>query len=71
VTDSDGDCKSALGGGFDLTTSAADESTEVRATASFPLDSDAWRVCAEVVEGGVFAGTWTVAAWAPCATASP
>ena len=66
-----GDGKSVLGGGFGITTSVGSESNKVFGTASFPLDSDTWRASAEVTAGATVTGTWTLSAWATCATASP
>ena len=62
--------KSVLGGGFDIAATGGD-SDKIFGTASFPIDSDTWRVRAEVVEGAVFVptGPWILTAWAACATA--
>lgn len=62
--------KRVLGGGFDISTSDPLESDRVFGTASFAPDDFTWRVRAEVVEGvTALTGTWTLTAWAACATA--
>lgn len=60
--------KTVLGGGYDIGTVAAD-AARVIATSSFPLDDHTWRVQAQVLgDPTTLTGTWTVTAWATCAT---
>jgi hypothetical protein len=67
------DAKTVLGGGYVIATSAPADSNKVFATSSFPLNANTWRVHAEVVDGSILtpAETWTVTAWATCATVAP
>jgi hypothetical protein len=64
--------KRVLGGGYDIGTSDPADSNKVIATRSFPLNATTWEVHAEVVFGATInpLGTWSVAAWATCATVS-
>jgi hypothetical protein len=65
--------KTVLGGGYVIATSAPGDSNKVFATSSFPLNANTWRVHAEVVDGSILTPTetWTVTAWATCATVAP
>jgi hypothetical protein len=65
--------KTVLGGGYVIATSAPADSNKVIATSSFPLAANTWQVHAEVVDGSTLtpAETWTVTAWATCATVAP
>jgi hypothetical protein len=65
--------KRVLGGGYVIGTSIPADSNKVIATASFPLNATTWEVRAEVVSGATLTAleTWTVTAWATCATVSP
>jgi hypothetical protein len=63
--------KRVLGGGLEIVPADIGDANDIYVTASFPLDVDTWRVRAAVVPGASLAGTWTVNAWATCATASP
>jgi hypothetical protein len=62
--------KNVLGGGYVIGTSDAGDAGKVFATASFPLNANTWRINAQVVAGAVLTvgETWTVTAWATCAT---
>jgi hypothetical protein len=55
-----------LGGGYSI---AAADAGGVVATASFPSGTGTWQVNAQVVAGFTLTGTWTVTAYATCATA--
>jgi hypothetical protein len=55
-----------LGGGYSI---AAADPGGVVATASFPSGTGTWQVNAQVVAGFTLTGTWTVTAYATCATA--
>jgi hypothetical protein len=65
--------KTVLGGGYVIATTAPADSNKVFATSSFPLDANTWQVHAEVVDGSILTPdeTWTVTAWATCATVAP
>jgi hypothetical protein len=58
-----------LGGGYSIATAVAGEAGDVVATASFPSGTGTWQVNAQVVPGVTLTGTWTVTAFATCATA--
>jgi hypothetical protein len=64
--------KAVLGGGYVIGTSDPADSNKVIATTSFPLNANTWEVHAEVVFGATLSalGTWTLTAWATCATAT-
>jgi hypothetical protein len=66
--------KTVLGGGYQIATSDAADTGKFVATTSFPLNANTWRVRADVVPGATPpnpAGTWTLTAWATCATVAP
>jgi hypothetical protein len=65
--------KTVLGGGYVIDTSDPADSDKVFATTSFPLNANTWEVHAEFVDGTALtpAATWTLTAWATCATVSP
>src|SRR3954469_10646015 len=65
--------KTVLGGGYVIATSAPTDSNKVFATSSFPVNASTWQVKAEVVDGSTLTPleTWTVTAWATCATVAP
>jgi hypothetical protein len=60
--------KDVLGGGFVMGTAQVGDANKVVATSSFPLDAHTWEVHAEVIGPGGLDGTWTVTAYATCAT---
>jgi hypothetical protein len=63
--------KTVLGGGYVMGTAEDDDANKVVATSSFPLDANTWEVHAEVIGPGGLVGTWTVTAYATCATVAP
>jgi hypothetical protein len=66
--------KTVLGGGYQIVTSDAADTGKFVATSSFPLDANTWRVRADFVPGATapnLVGTWTLTAWATCATVAP
>jgi hypothetical protein len=64
--------KTVLGGGYVIATSSPADANKVFATSSFPLDTNTWRVHAELAEGSTLTptATWTLTAHATCATVS-
>jgi len=66
--------ETVLGGGYQIGTSDAADAGKFVATLSFPLNANTWRVRADLVPGATApnpAGTWTLTAWATCATVAP
>jgi hypothetical protein len=63
--------KTVLGGGYVIGTAEGDDANKVVATSSFPRDANTWEVHAEVIGPGALDGTWTVTAYATCATVAP
>jgi Collagen triple helix repeat (20 copies) len=63
--------KTVLGGGYVIGTADGGDANKVVATSSFPLDANTWEVHAEVIGPGGLLGTWTVTAYATCATVAP
>ena len=63
--------KTVLGGGYVMGTAESGDANKVVATSSFPLNANTWEVHAEVVGPGGLLGTWTVTAYATCATVAP
>jgi hypothetical protein len=63
--------KTVLGGGYVMGTAEGGDANKVVATSSFPLDANTWEVHAEVIGPGGLDGTWTVTAYATCATVGP
>jgi hypothetical protein len=61
--------KTALGGGYVITTADSGDSGKVVATSSSPSGASTWEVRADVVPGQTVALGWTLTAWATCATA--
>jgi hypothetical protein len=62
--------KTVLGGGYVIGTADGGDANKVVATSSFPLNASTWEVHAEVIPPGStgLVGTWTVTAYATCAT---
>lgn len=64
--------KRVLGGGFAINTSDPADSDKVFATSSFPSGPGTWQVRAAVApRAAPLVGTWTLTAYATCATALP
>jgi hypothetical protein len=60
--------KSVLGGGYSISTTDPGDAGRVVAVASFPSASNLWQVNVQVVGVGPLTGTWSVTAYATCAT---
>jgi hypothetical protein len=63
--------KTVLGGGYSISTTDPLDAGKVIATASFPSSPNTWRVQAQLVTPLTPTETYSLTAWATCATVAP